>query len=164
MQQIIIKKKILRGLEVSAGWARDLRVLFPDNRVHVGAAGTERGCHVVGVYSNPLPALFPQHGPGPKHTRSLALTDAQRRVVRPRPLLRGLLHSDGSRYADHRVRGDRTYTYVQYAFTNRSEDLHALVAELAGRLGLRPTRTGKNTYFRRRADVRALDGCVGPKG
>ena len=119
---------------------------------------------MVSVYSNLLPALFPQHGPGPKHERSLRLTAAQRRVVRPRPLLRGLLHSDGCRYTETRPGRGKTYTYVQYAFTNESEDLHALVARLAADLGLRPTRTGtKNTFFRRRADVQTLDTFVGPK-
>lgn len=145
-------------------WAASLRVLFPDNRVHIGSAGRGRGCDVVGVYSNLLPLLFPQHGPGPKHERSLTLTDAQERVVRPRPLLRGLLHSDGCRYTETRPGRGKTYSYVMYAFTNKSEDLHAIVGAAAARLSLRPTRTGtKNTFFRRRADVQALDAFVGPK-
>ena len=45
------------------------------------------------------PCLFPQHGPGRKHHRSIVLDDWQNRIVGsdPRQLLRGLIHSDGCR-------------------------------------------------------------------
>jgi hypothetical protein len=149
---------------IARGWAEDLRVLFPRNRVHVGSAGTGRGCTVVSVYSNLLPALFPQHGPGKKHERRLELTTGQRAALQPRPLLRGLLHSDGCRYEETRPGRGKTYVYTQYAFTNRSEDLHTLVAWLAAELGLHPTRrTRITTFFRRRRDVEMLDTFVGPK-
>lgn len=149
---------------VSEGWAADLRLLFPSNVVRVWSEGKDRGCHVIGVHNNLLPWLFPQHGAGPKHERALALTVGQRALVQPRALLRGLLHSDGCRYTETRPGNGKTYSYTQYAFTNRSEDLHALVAWAASELGLNPTRRNtKNTFFRRREDVSRLDEFVGPK-
>jgi predicted RNase H-like nuclease len=43
--------------------------------------------------------VFPQHGPGRKHERTIELADWQREIVDrfPREFLRGLLHSDGCR-------------------------------------------------------------------
>ncbi len=56
------------------------------------------------------PCLFPQHGPGRKHERSIVLDEWQQRVVvaHPDPFLRGLFHSDGSRvknWATRPIRG-----------------------------------------------------------
>jgi len=57
------------------------------------------GCCDVSSYSKHWPCLFPQHGPGRKHERRIELTGWQQELVDadPRPLLRGLLHSDGCR-------------------------------------------------------------------
>ena len=43
--------------------------------------------------------MFPQHGPGKKHQRKIELAVWQQKLVDldPRPLVRGLLHSDGCR-------------------------------------------------------------------
>lgn len=45
------------------------------------------------------PLVFPQHGPGRKHSRRIVLADWQRNLIEqdPRPFLRGLIHSDGWR-------------------------------------------------------------------
>ena len=45
------------------------------------------------------PCLFPQHGPGRKHLRRIALEPWQQQIVAkyPQQLLRGLFHSDGCR-------------------------------------------------------------------
>jgi hypothetical protein len=61
------------------------------------AAG--QGCCDVYSLSKHWPCLFPQHGPGRKHERKIELTQWQQDLVDldPRPLLRGLLHSDGCR-------------------------------------------------------------------
>jgi hypothetical protein len=58
-----------------------------------------QGCTEVASYSKHWPCLFPQHGPGLKHQRKIELTAWQQDLVDadPRPLLRGLLHSDGCR-------------------------------------------------------------------
>ena len=46
-----------------------------------------------------LAVSLPQHGPGRKHERTIALTSWQQDLVDldPRPLIRGLLHSEGCR-------------------------------------------------------------------
>jgi hypothetical protein len=55
------------------------------------------GCVEVCAFSKHWPCLFPQHGPGRKHERRIELAGWQQDLVDldPRPLLRGLLHSDG---------------------------------------------------------------------
>ena len=57
------------------------------------------GCTEVAAYSKHWPCLFPQHGPGHKHERRIELAPWQQDLIDqdPRPLLRGLLHSDGCR-------------------------------------------------------------------
>jgi hypothetical protein len=59
----------------------------------------KEGCTEVTAYSKHWPCLFPQHGPGKKHRRKIELTVWQQELVDadPRPLVRGLLHSDGCR-------------------------------------------------------------------
>jgi hypothetical protein len=47
-----------------------MRKVFPDNRV---CRVRRTGCHNVKVYSKHLECLFPQHGPGKKHQRRIAL-------------------------------------------------------------------------------------------
>jgi hypothetical protein len=57
------------------------------------------GCVHVNSYWKHWPCLFPQHGPGPKHRRPIVLEQWQKEIVDAHPgrLLRGLIHSDGSR-------------------------------------------------------------------
>ena len=63
-------------------------------------------CVEVYSFSKHWPCLFPQHGPGRKHTRLIALTDWQRALCdrSPELLLRGLIHSDGCRVDQPRPR------------------------------------------------------------
>jgi CheY-like chemotaxis protein len=69
----------------------------------------EEGCTEVYSYSKHWVCLFPQHGPGRKHERRIELAGWQQDLVDldPRPLLRGLLHSDGCRVLNW-VNGPRT--------------------------------------------------------
>jgi hypothetical protein len=55
---------------------------------------------VVSCYSRAWPEIFPQHGRGRKHTRSIQLAGWQEEIVRecPAKFLRGLLESDGCRH------------------------------------------------------------------
>jgi hypothetical protein len=82
-----------------------------------------KGCVVIGAYWNHWPCLFPQHGPGRKHARRIALQPWQQQLVSryPRQLLRGLIHSDGCRCIN-RVRNGR-YSYGRYFFVNSSADI-----------------------------------------
>jgi hypothetical protein len=89
----------------------------------------------VSSYWKHWPCLFPQHGLGHKHERRIALVPWQQRIVDARPdqLVRGLIHSDGSRHINRIKHPKRTYEYVRYEFSNRSADISASSARRATR-------------------------------
>lgn len=113
------------------------------------------------------PEAFPQHGPGRKHTRVIRLTEWQEEIVgRAREaLVRGLIHSDGSRYvARQRSSNGKIYTYPRYGFSNRSGDIRDLLCAQLDALGISWTQPGPyDIAIARRADVAAVDAFVGPK-
>jgi hypothetical protein len=121
-----------------------------------------QGCCEVASYSKHWPCLFPQHGPGPKHRRRIELTGWQQALVDldPRPLLRGLLHSDGCRVLNW-VNGT---PYPRYHFSNASPDIRAIFGRACDALGIewRP-HNPRSLSVARRGSVAALDGFVGPK-
>lgn len=116
------------------------------------------------------PCFFPQHGPGVKHNRRITLAPWQQALVDadPRPLIRGLLHSDGCRSANtvHRPlpSGTRTYSYPRYFFSNMSDDIQGIFTNALDQLGIawRKNRFNSISIARREA-VAALDLFVGPK-
>ena len=117
----------------------------------------------VSAYSKSWVCLFPQHGPGKKHERSIALTDWQFRLVDqwPEQLLRGLIHSDGCRFINT---GRGNWRCPRYCFNNRSTDILDIFCYGCDRLGLRWTRSGqRDIYVSRKADVARLDEFIGPK-
>ncbi len=139
--------------------------LLPTNRVSV-TPRRDQGCSDVGVYSRQLLCLFPQHGPGPKHRRRIALRPWQAAMVAayPQLLLRGLVHSDGCRAINTvTVRGKR-YSYPRYQFTNRSADIRGLFCDTCDRLGIewRPMNVLTVSVARARSFAQ-LDGFIGPK-
>jgi hypothetical protein len=141
---------------------RAIRAVRPDNRVWV-ARRVPTQCVVVQSWSTGWPELFPQHGPGRKHERSIRLAAWQRELTAeyPRALIRGLMHSDGSRFIN-RV-GPR-YAYPRYEFSNRSEDIKAILCEHLDLLGIAWRRRGPYAIsVARREAVAALDAFVGPK-
>ena len=116
------------------------------------------------------PCLFPQHGPGMKHTRKIELADWQQVIVDryPGDFARGLFHSDGCR-GMNRVRrvlsdGERWYAYPRYLFSNKSTDILGLCGAALDRLGVqwRFARWDVISVARRDAVAR-LDEFVGPK-
>lgn len=114
--------------------------------------------------------VFPQHGPGKKHERVIALGSWQQRLVDqcPSQFLRGLIHADGSRVINRfRVglaSGSREYAYPRYFFTNLSTDIQRLFCEACDRLGIRWTKSSyKNVSVADRRSVALLDSFVGPK-
>jgi len=116
------------------------------------------------------PCLFPQHGPGRKHERHIALEPWQQEIVTKYPgnFVRGLFHSDGYRGAN-RVRrpvggSEHWYEYPRYLFDNRSTDILGLCGEALDRLGV-AWRFSKPTTISvaRRDAVARLDEFVGPK-
>jgi hypothetical protein len=120
------------------------------------------GCCDVSSYSKHWPCLFPQHGPGRKHERKIELTGWQQELVDldPRPLLRGLLHSDGCRVLNW-VNGT---PYPRYHFSSASDDIRAIFGRACDALGIewRP-HNRRNLSVARRNSVALLDAFVGPK-
>jgi hypothetical protein len=116
------------------------------------------------------PCLFPQHGPGRKHTRRIELADWQRAIVEryPGDFARGLFHSDGYRGVN-RVRhtladGERWYEYPRYLFRNKSEDILLLCGKALDALGVAWRFSKPDTIsVARHEDVALLDEFAGPK-
>jgi hypothetical protein len=114
--------------------------------------------------------LFPQHGRGRKHERPIVLEPWQAELVAadPRPLIRGLLHSDGCRvtnWTEKRV-GDtvKRYEYPRYLFSNRSDDIRAIFTDALDQLGIAWRQNNRwSVSIARRDAVAALDLFVGPK-
>ena len=128
------------------------------------------GC--VEVYSNwkHWICMFPQHGPGRKHQRTIHLESWQQEIAasHSKALIRGLIHSDGSRHNNEVSRkltsGTKRYRYPRYMFTNASADIMAIFTSTLDTLDVHWTRTGeRNVAVSARSDVAFLDSFVGPK-
>lgn len=94
-----------------------MKAIRPENKV---MTVQRQGCTEVLSYSKHWPCLFPQHGPGEKHKRTIELAGWQQVVVNHHTgdFVRGLFHSDGWRGVN-RVRrplsdGDRWHEYPRY--------------------------------------------------
>jgi hypothetical protein len=114
------------------------------------------------LYSNHWPCLLPQHGPGRKHHRRIALEPWQQVIVdqQPEEFVCGLLHSDGCRV----VANDRGVASVRYHFSNRSEDIIGLFTMALDALAIPWRRSSRYvvSIYRKAATAR-LDEFVGPK-
>ena len=134
------------------------------NRVGV----TQRnGCKEIYSYSQHWPCLFPQHGPGMKHNRSIVLEPWQRWVAierHPKALLRGLVHSDGCRATNRvRVRG-KDYAYPRYQFSNRSADIRRIFTDACDRAAIEWRQSYEWTIsISKRSSVEDMDRFIGPK-
>jgi len=126
----------------------------------------KRGCVEVASYWKHWPCLFPQHGPGRKHWRTIALAPWQTPIAEAHAgaLLRGLIQSDGCRVSNRvRVNG-KTYVYPRYHFKNFSDDIRGIFCKACKALGVRWTQSDRVTLaVSRRADVALLDRYVGAK-
>ena len=128
------------------------------------------GCTEVKSTSKHWPCLFPQHGPGRKHERTIELVPWQQAIARTYPGLfaRGLFHSDGCRVTN-RVRrkladGDHWYEYPRYFFADESTDILGLCGQTLDQLGVSWRFSRRNTIsLARREAVARLDEFVGPK-
>lgn len=118
-----------------------------------------------------LVRAFPQHGPGRKHERKIQLVDWQRVLTHhyPEALVRGLIHSDGSRCINQvnttlPSGREAHYEYVRYFFTNYSEDIRRIFCEHCELLGIRWTQSNqRNISVSHRDSTAILDQIVGPK-
>lgn len=147
-----------------------LEVVFPGLPV---CKNERRGTGaVILLVSSPLMlSAFPQHAPGKKHHRAIALADWQRDITvsQPRSFIRGLIHSDGSRcfnrFSMTMKDGSRKpYAYPRYFFTNYSADIRRIFCEHCELLGIRWTQSNpRNISISHRDSVAILDSFVGPK-
>jgi hypothetical protein len=120
-----------------------------------------RGCTEISADWNHWICLFPQHGPGMKHQRSIKLQPWQLEIVArfPGPLLRGLLQSDGCRYQSRN--GPRVA--ARYQFTNHSQEILEIFSLACRLYGISCTTSGTKASVSRQQDVAKLDKDVGPK-
>ena len=132
-------------------------VVLPERRVGLVKHG--ENCIYVSSYSRAWLRLFPQHGPGPKHTRAIVLEPWQGALVRLHPMnfVRGCIESDGCRH--RRIVNGKDYP--AYSFDNRSEDILTLFTWACGLIGIRGRRAKASTIsIARRADVATLDAAL----
>ncbi|WP_063732300.1 helix-turn-helix domain containing protein [Streptomyces sp. RTd22] len=151
--------------------AEAIRAVRPDNSVY---RVQRPGCVMVTGYSKHWPCLLPQHGPGKKHDRLIALEPWQQQIVDEHPweFIRGLFHSDGCRitnWTTRMVAGERKrYEYPRYFFTNKSDDIRKLCFDTLTAVGVEWTTLARgsdpfNISVARRASVALMDAHVGPK-
>jgi hypothetical protein len=118
--------------------------------------------------------MFPQHGPGQKHRRRIALEPWQKELVsrNPQLLLRGLIQSDGWRGTNPITRCYRTkqglvvrrYAYPRYQFTNYSDDIREIFTKACDAYGIGWRQmTWRTISVARHTDVQRLDKVIGPK-
>lgn len=131
---------------------------------------TRPGCVEVMSYWKHWPCLFPQHAPGRKHERAIELVPWQSELVanHPKDLVRGLIHSDGSRHVNEIRRtsssGTKRYRYPRYVFTNASADILSIYTNALALLRVHWTQTSTRAIsVSRRSDVAFLDTFVGAK-
>lgn len=107
-------------------------MLMPGQRAAVRSL--PKGCVEVSRYSKHWPCLFPQHGPGRKHNRTIALAPWQQPLVdqATEEFILGLIHSDGCRV----IANDRGVRSIRYHFSNRSEDIIGLFTAALDTLGI----------------------------
>ena len=128
------------------------------------------GVIVVQQYWKHWPCLFPQHGRGRKHERSLTLEPWQHdaSVAYPADFLRGLFHSDGclvKNWATRMVAGEKKrYEYPRWQFTNESADIMRWCGEALDLVDVAWRQTNRRTLsVSRRDDVARLTELIGVK-
>ncbi|MFI0262196.1 helix-turn-helix domain-containing protein [Streptomyces sp. NPDC017056] len=132
------------------------------------------GCVEVKSYTRHWTCMFPQHGPGRKHERRIALEPWQQHVVDEHPwqLIRGLFHSDGCRVTNWTTRlvsgQPKRYEYTRYFFTNKSDDILRICSGALTAVGVEWKITRKfgapfNISVARRVSVVLMDARVGAK-
>jgi hypothetical protein len=113
------------------------------------------------AYHRHWTCLFPQHGPGKKHDRRIALEPWQTELVALAPwsFLRGCIRSDGCVFINRTGK----YAYESYDFANLSPDILELFVSTCARVGVdcRPYR--KHVRIYRRASVALMLQHVGRK-
>lgn len=150
---------------IVAECATAMAAVMPTSKVSV-LSHPRDNIEQVGSYSRSWPCLFPQHGVGRKHDRPIRLHGWQQELVDedPRPLIRGLIHSDGC-YSINTIRhSKKTYVYPRYLFSNRSDDIRRIFSDACDQLGISWRPMGRwNVSVARRESIAMMDEFVGPK-
>ena len=151
------------GIVAECGTA--IEAVMPQGRVGLQFrhGGT---CAWVTNTSKQWPCLIPQHGPGHKYERRIALAPWQQELVMRHPelLLRGLIHSDGCRVINKIRHPQKTYEYPRYQFSNRSDDIKRIFCDTCDLLGVDWRVMSRwDISVARRASVARLDEFIGPK-
>ncbi|MFD6194730.1 helix-turn-helix domain-containing protein [Streptomyces sp. NPDC060275] len=148
-----------------------MRKVMPLRSVH---PRRKPGCVELKSYTKHWCCMFPQHGPGKKHHRRIALERWQQIIVDASPweFIRGLIHSDGCRITNwtaKTVGGVRKrYEYPRYFFSNKSDDIRGLFTSTLDSVGVEWTTLARgsdpfNISVARKASVALMDVHVGPK-
>jgi hypothetical protein len=143
---------------------------FPDN--DIGEVEAHGGSMVfLSLYCSHLPCLFPQHAPGQKHRRRIALERWQQELLDAAPwrFIRGCIWTDGCSFINRtNVHQPVPYEYLSFDFSNMSHDIVRLFVDACDRVRLDyrvahqpggPWRVRIN----RRASVRRVAADVGIK-
>jgi hypothetical protein len=147
--------------------AKSMEEAMPGSRV--ARLRKPSNCWEVYSYSKAWPCLFPQHGPGRKHTRRIWLAGWQQQLAEawPEALLRGLIQSDGCRSINT---GRGGWRHPRYSFSNVSTDITSIFCTACEKLGLRWTgafpadeKRAVTIYVSRKVDVARMDEFIGPK-
>jgi hypothetical protein len=163
--------------ELNAEIAALLGRCFPSNPVGTVTpsrsswSGRSDTWSVLSLYSLHLPCLFPQHGPGLKHTRRIVLEPWQAAAVAnaPWPFVRGCINTDGCRFINRTdVRRPQPYEYVAYHFFNRSRQIAELFVGACEQVGVFTRLTGCaergwTVRINRRPSVALMESHVGAK-
>lgn len=133
---------------------------FPGSRVgwFVSRKGTTT---ILSLYCTHLSCVFPQHGPGRKHTRPIVLEGWQRTILERAPwrFLRGCIRSDGCVFVNRTGR----YKYLSYDFKNRSAEILSLFTDACDIAGVEYRRYREHVRIYRRASVELMLSRVGVK-
>jgi hypothetical protein len=134
--------------------------VMPANRV--GVLNRRDGALDVGSSSRAWPCLLPQHGAGKKHLRTIELVDWQRTLVaaHPQELLRGLIHSDGSRHLNVIQHPAKTYAYPRYTFANKSAGIRRIFSDACDLAAIEWRAMGPEQVSVARRESVCADGCV----
>jgi hypothetical protein len=149
---------------------RAIEAAVPGRRVHLNPHKAHNSVRIESGWTR-WPEAFPQHGPGRKHERPIALEDWQQAIVDKHPwaFLRGLIHSDGCRTTNifkTKLPSGRVaeYSYTRYLFSNVSADIRGLFCATCEQVGVRWTQSNqRNISVSHRKSAALLDEHVGPK-
>ena len=113
------------------------------------------------AYHGHWACLFPQHGPGKKHHREIALEPWQQALIACAPwsFLRGCIRSDGCVF----INRTGPYSYETYDFTNLSRGIRELFASTCGLVGVECRVYSRRVRINRRASVALMLEHVGRK-